>query len=504
MKVFRREQLAALDRFTIEREPVAEIDLMERASMALADWLLSHRPVPCRIAFFAGMGNNGGDAMAVARMVAAKGYSAELFLPLISGKRTEASQINLDRIFDQGRVPVTTLSPGDTLPDLSGFDFLVDGLWGSGLNRPVTGFAAGIIEAMNGSGREIISIDLPSGLYCDENNARAGAVVCATHTLTLELPKLALFFAENERYFGRWHILPFGLHAASLAEMVTPFRYFDSHDARSLLKSRSLFAHKGSFGQALLLAGSKGKYGAALLAARAVLRSGAGLLTVHLPGEGVAALNVSLPEAMTSADNERDHLSLLPDITPFSGVAIGPGIGKDPSTLRLLVQLIREIRKPLVVDADGLNLLAEHPELLSELPAQTILTPHPGEFDRLAGLTSQNEEERLGVAITFATSYHIILVLKGAFTRVIFPDGSVSFNSTGNPGMATGGTGDVLTGIILGLLAQGYLPHDATRLGVFLHGLSADLQVASGSMESLLAGEIADGLVLAFAALKSK
>jgi NAD(P)H-hydrate epimerase len=348
----------------------------------------------------------------------------------------------------------------------------------------------------------VVAIDLPSGLLCDENRFNSGAIVRATVTLTLEFPKLALFFRENEPYFGIWKIVKFGLSPKAVDEIPSPRFFVEQERVSSILKKRKLFSHKGSYGHGLLISGCKGKLGAALLAARGAMRAGLGLLTVHLPGSAGSVLQGSLPEAMSSFDSEKEFVSGLPDTSKYNAIAAGPGLGTDPKTADVIKDLIDNAKTPLLLDADALNLLASNPTWLKKLPANTILTPHPVEFDRLAGIVSKTEEERLLMAEQFAISYGVIVVLKGAFTRILFPDGTIYFNSTGNPGMATAGSGDVLTGILLGLLCQGYTPGEAALLGVFLHGRSADLRAAATSEESLIASEIADYLGDAFASLK--
>jgi len=502
MKIFSREQLAQIDRRTREEEPIAEIDLMERASIALTNWLVTNYAFSTRIAVIAGPGNNGGDALAVARLLSGRNFPITVYLPELGRQRSEAAQINLDRLMEISDIRVIELLEDSVLPDLSNFDLLVDGLYGSGLNRALEGFVATIINWMNHSGVKIVSIDLPSGLLCDENLYNSGAIVHATYTLTLEFPKLSLFFRENERYFGVWKLVKFGLSQKAINETPSNHFFLVEENASAILKKRTLFSHKGSYGHGMLIAGSKGKLGAAHLSSRGALRAGIGLLTVHSPDSAGVLLQISLPEAMSSFDKGTDFVTELPAIGKYSAVAAGPGLGTHDKTADVICQLIDQAGVPLVLDADALNLLAANPVWLKKLPAETILTPHPVEFDRLAGLVLQSEEERLVMAQQFAISYGVILVLKGAFTRVIFSDGTIYFNSTGNPGMATAGSGDVLTGILLGLLCQGYSPREAALLGVFLHGRSADLRVSSTSEESLIASEIADYLGDAFASIK--
>ena len=502
MKIFSREQLAQIDRQTICYEPIAEIDLMERASRALTGWLKNHYSPDTRMAVFAGPGNNGGDALAVARMLSGHGFPMHIFLPEVDRKRSEASLINLERLNQYPEIVVRELNDNRDFPDLAAFDLILDGLYGSGLSRPLEGFAAEVIEWINGSAVEVVSIDIPSGLMCDENLHNSGAIIRATCTLTLESPKLSLFFSENEPYFCRWEIVPFGLSKIAVDEADTNIFFLEQQDVSAILKRRKIFSHKGSYGHGLLLAGSTGKFGAAQLAARGALRAGLGLLTVHLPESAGAVLQIGLPESMSSLDPEKNFITELPDLVKYTAIAAGPGLGTQKETQEVMRQLIDQVEVPLILDADALNILAENPAWLKKLTPQTILTPHPTEFDRLSGIACKTEEERFMIAGQFAISYGVILILKGAFTRIFLPDGTVYFNSTGNPGMATAGSGDVLTGILLGLLCQGYTPSETALLGVFLHGRSADIRVSCSSEESLIASEIADYLGDAFASLK--
>ena len=504
MKIFSREQLMQIDRRTLTEEPISEIDLMERASKALADWLITCYPPTARIAVFAGPGNNGGDALAVARLLAGLNFPVDLYLPAFGSKRSGASLINLERLKEIGQVPIVDLNNRTEFPDLTNYDLLLDGLYGYGLNRPLEGFACEVVDWINQSGVEVVSIDLPSGLLSEENGDNTGSVIRATYTLTLEFPKLSLFFSENGPFFGNWEVISFGLSEKAIDETKTKLFFLDQESVSAILKRRKIFSHKGSYGHGLLLSGSKGKYGAAQLAAKGALRAGLGLLTTHLPEAGSNILQIALPENMTSTDPGKDFITGLPDLDKYSALAAGPGIGTNIKTQEVVSQLIEQVKVPLVLDADALNILAQNPAWIKKLRFETILTPHPVEFDRLSGIALKSDEERFFMGEQFVASYGVILILKGAFTRIFFPDGTVCFNSTGNPGMATAGSGDVLTGILLGLLCQGYSPREAALLGVYLHGKSADLRVGSSAEESLLAGEIADYLGDAYASLKWK
>jgi NAD(P)H-hydrate epimerase len=504
MKVFTTAQIAEIDQYTIANEPVEPVDLMERASRQVADWIISRYKVTWRIAVFAGPGNNGGDALAVARMLVSANFNADVFIPGSDRNFSAGFLTNLDRLKDRTKIITLNWNEQDELPELLSYDLLIDGLFGSGLSRPLSGFSARLVKYLNNSGIPIISIDLPSGLMGENNHGNdPESIVQASFTLTFQSPKLSLFFKENERFTGQWEVLSIGLHPQSIDQTETQWYYSDRGTIASILNPRGKFSHKGTYGHALLIAGSQGKMGAAILAAKGCLRSGVGLLTVHAPRTGIQILQIAAPEAMVSIDESENFISSIPLLSNFKSIGIGPGIGKADETADAFALLLANCQVPLVIDADALNLLSGYPEMIKLIPADSVLTPHPVEFDRLAG-HSETDYERVELARNFARNHRIILILKGAYTAIAFPDGSCWFNSTGNPGMATGGSGDVLTGILTGLIAQGYSPREAALLGVYLHGLSGDLALSGSSEESILAGDLTEHLGKAFTLLKSE
>ena len=339
---------------------------------------------------------------------------------------------------------------------------------------------------------------MPSGLFAGENSANDPEnIVKADYTLSFQFPKLSFLFAENYCYTGEWHLLPIGLHPTCIQDITTPYYYIENKEVRPLLKKRVKFDHKGNFGHALLLAGSKGKMGAAVLSAKAALRTGAGLITCHLPGDGRNVIHAAVSEAMVSSDENNEIISSLPDLTLYNSIGIGPGIGTAEATENILKKILSDFVKPVVIDADAINILGKNKNYLDLIPAGSILTPHPKEFERIAGVTD-NTYDRLLAQISFSEEYNCIIVLKGAYTSVSLPDGKVYFNSTGNPGMATAGSGDVLTGMILSLLAQGYSPENASIAGVFIHGLAGDIAAEKSCHESLIASDIIDNISNAF------
>ena len=493
MKLFNVNQIAVIDKDTIEHEPIESIDLMERASLAIFKKLKEIFSNDNKFVVVVGTGNNGGDGLAVARMLHIEGYTVKVVLIEISNKLSPDCKNNLNRLKSLINVNVLTVSNINEFK-LENNEIIIDALFGSGLSRPIEGLALEIIKKINTSGSKIVSIDLPSGLFGEDNSMNnTDGIVKANLTLTLQFPKISFFFAENNVFTGKLFVLPIGLHPEVLISESSLFHYLDETEVKSFLKVRETFSHKGTYGHALLISGSYGKMGAAILASKACMRSGVGLLTTHIPKCGYEIMQTAIPEAMVSTDTSENFISELPSIKNYSAIGIGPGIDIHELTKELVHKLLSTSELPIVIDADSLNILSENKKLLKILPENSILTPHPKEFDRLAGV-SETTFERHQKAITFAKKYKVIIDLKGAFTQVICPDGKCFFNSTGNPGMATGGSGDVLTGIILGLLSQGYLPIEAALLGVYIHGLSGDLAEINSGQESIIASDIIDNI----------
>ena len=503
MKILEVEKIRQADAYTIENEPIASADLMERAAVACLNWLLHRYPVSLGIRIICGPGNNGGDGFALARMLAEAGYFVEVYALSLGNQQSGDCLANMQRLLSTTDTKVTWLSSGDTLPDFEESDMIIDAIFGSGLSRQVEGFAADIIRQINTSPAKIISIDIPSGLFADASSIHnPNGIVQADFTLSFELPKLAFLFPENALFTGEWHILPIGLHPDFIARTETKNYFLTKQDITDLIRPRPVFAHKGNFGHALLIAGSTGKMGAVVLAARACLRAGVGLLTAHIPSKGIMVMPVAVPECMTNSDSSEDFFTSYPSLLPYNAIGVGPGIGTDELTSKALKLLIQEARKPMVLDADALNILSENKTWLAFLPYESILTPHPKEFERLAGRTN-DDFDRFNTARSFAVKFTVYLVLKGKYTAIFCPDGQCYFNSTGNAGMSTGGSGDVLTGIILGLLARGYPPKEAAMLGVYIHGLAGDFASIEKGQESMLAGDITEHLGEAFLELEA-
>lgn len=498
MKLFSSKQVSGIDSYTIKHEPIASVDLMERASMALCNEFTCLFQPERRVLFFIGPGNNGGDGLALARMLDGKGYPCFVFIARVSEKLSADSEINLKRLLAHKKVKVSDIRGTGDFPVISGNDVVVDALFGSGLTRPVEGLGAELIKHINRGAAPVFSIDIPSGMFGEDNTGNInGHIIKADFTCSFQFPKISFMFAENEAFTGSWKVLPIGLHETAISRTESNYYYITSGMVAEKIPVRKKFSHKGTFGHALLIAGSYGKTGAAVLAAGSCLRAGTGLLTVHLPLCGNQVMQVAVPEAMVSPDVSNKFISGLPGPGHYTAVGAGPGIGTKKQTKEVLRKLLMKAEAPVVLDADALNILAGSKSLLKLLPENTILTPHPGEFDRLAGKSSCGWDRHL-VQIKFALKYKVVVVLKGAYTSIALPDGRCFFNPTGNPGMATAGSGDVLTGIILSLLAQGYSPADASITGVYLHGLAGDIAKEKNGEESLIAGDIIANLGNAF------
>lgn len=496
------------DAYTIKHEPIKSIDLMERAAGACYDWIYERAPKlfpkhftgegEWEFKVFCGVGNNGGDGLVIARMLMRSGYNVEVIVVHFADKESKDFSTNFDKLGAAAKKKVVHVRKEGDLPEVSHDCLVIDALFGSGLNRPAEGVAAAAIAQINRCGALVVSIDLPSGLFADgDYEGDSLPAVHAHHVLTFQSPKLVFFLAEYAAFVGEVHILDIGLHRDFLEKVKVAYHLVTAADARAMRQPRARYSHKGTYGHALLVGGSRGKWGSIAMTARACVKAGAGLVTVHTNREGATLLGYHVPEAMASHDPDPDALTELPDLSPYQVIAAGPGMGTAKEAARALKKLIQEAGKPVVLDADALNILAEEKTWMSFLPKGSVLTPHPGEFARLAGekfshkaaMEKQREmSEKLGIYI----------LLKGAHSSLSTPEGDVFINTTGNAGMASGGTGDVLTGIVTGLLASGYSGLHAAALGMFIHGKAGDDALEFTSMESLSATDLIDGLGAAF------
>ncbi len=490
MKILNASQIREIDAYTIENEPVSSIDLMERAAKKCFDWIRRNMRKNQLVRIFCGMGNNGGDGLVIARMLAGTGRKVIVYKVLHSDRSSEDFAINEKRLNGVKNIHFERITEGAELPDVSGEDLVIDAMLGSGLTRPLEGLLLRVVQHINATHATVVAIDLPTGLFCSDNRTNdPHKILRANYTLSFQVPKLAFMFPGNEMFFGKWLLLDIGLHADAIHGAETKYHYLLASDVSPLYRPRKKFAHKGHFGHAYLMAGSYGKAGAAVLAARAAIRSGAGLLSVQIPGAAYPVLQTAIPEAMCIPDEHPHIVSGANSTNGYNAVGVGPGLGTHEQTARALKLLIQNTGVPMVLDADALNILSENLTWCGFLPKASIFTPHPGEFDRLAGKTT-DDHDRLDKAIELSHRFQVYIVLKGAHTVIVCPDGRCFFNSTGNPGMATGGSGDVLTGMILGWMAQNYTPLHSCILAVYLHGRAGDLAANNKGHEGMTAGDI--------------
>jgi NAD(P)H-hydrate epimerase len=495
LKILTSQEIKSVDAYTVEHEPVTSVDLMKRAASACVDWIVMNFGHNWDVSVWVGPGNNGGDGLAIARLLHHRQYKVTVYL------LTEAARLSPDAAFHfeclQGHIRPIALN-GSNFPTLDPHHLVIDALFGTGLSRPLDGLAAQAVTHINNGQSQVIAIDIPSGLRC-EDNTHEGPIVRADHTLTFQQPKLSFFFAENAHFTGKWHVLDIKLLPEIIDRQPSKNFVLQTADMGQWFAPREKFSHKGHYGHACIVAGSRNMMGAAVLAVRACLRSGAGLVTAHVPHHESIIIQLSAPEALVSPDVHATVCTQIPDLNVYSAVAIGPGIGKHAATRQALIDFLQAIRSgktkliPLVLDADALNILSESDNGLDLLPVGSIITPHPKEFDRLAG-PSANTYQRFLRQTAIARKHHIIVVLKGAHTTIASPDGACFFNTTGNPGMATGGSGDVLTGIIVSLLAQGWEPLMAACVGVWLHGAAGDRAAAKTGEQALIASDIVENL----------
>ncbi|WP_308993789.1 NAD(P)H-hydrate dehydratase [Mariniflexile litorale] len=493
MKIFSKEQIYEGDKLTVERQNISSTDLMERAGAQIFKWMhirLQGAQVPIHI--FCGIGNNGGDGLVLARHLILDGYNVKIYVVNCSDKRSKDFLINYDRIKNVTKHWPTLLSCKEDFPEIHAEDIIVDAIFGIGLNRPVDNWVKDLFIHFKKTKAFTLSIDIPSGLQIDGVTKDEDAVVWAGYTLSFVVPKLVFFLPETAKYTIHWEVLDIGLDVNFLSETSAEAELIGKHEVLPLYIPRDKFSHKGQFGHSLIIGGSYGKIGAVILASRAALSSGAGLVSAYVPKCGYIPLQSSFPEAMVITDtNDEKIINMDFNIKP-TVIGLGVGIGTDAETIKAVEGFLKKNKTPLVIDADGINILAQKKTLLKLLPKQTILTPHPKELERLIGKWT-DDFDKLEKVKTYSKKYNLIIVIKGANTITVFQD-KLYVNSTGNPGLATAGSGDVLTGIITGLISQGYHPLNASVFGVYLHGKSGDIAIEDYGYQSLIASHIIDYL----------
>lgn len=500
MKLFNSIQIHDWDRNTIENEPISSIALMERAAACITQAITEEWTAQTRVVVFAGPGNNGGDALAVARMLAELQYQVDTYLFNINNHLSPECKQNRDRLRQTRQVKgFTEVTQEFDPPVLDADTLVIDGLFGVGLNKPLAGGFASLVKYINSSEAKVLSIDIPSGLMTEDNTYNVKTnIIHASHTYTLGSKKLSMMLADNQPYLGKVKVLDIGLDEEYLDKTKVQYDIIEFEDACRLLQPRGQFVHKGDMGHALIIAGSYAMAGASVLATKACLRSGVGKVTAHIPQCNYTVMQMSVPEAIVHIDNDEEIFSQSVETTAYDAIGIGPGLAKNETTAIALIAQVRSNKTPIVLDADALNILSSHRAWIQQLPEGLILTPHPKELDRLVGYASNDDYERLMRASELAVSIRGYVLLKGHYSALCMPDGHVTFNSTGNAGMATAGSGDVLTGVITALLARGYERVNAALLGMYLHGLAGDLAAEDLGMESLMASDIIDYLPQAF------
>lgn len=497
MKIFDVAQLAEADKVSIEKQGITSEELMERAATLVFNEIhsrLQGAEIPIKI--FCGIGNNGGDGLVIGRLLVENGYEVRIFVVNYSDQRSEDFSANFEKIQGLDCSKPILLREKDDLPDLQDTDFIIDAIFGIGLNRPLDPWVGALVNHINSSGAFTLSVDMPSGLFSDKVPSENDAVIKADFTLSFQVPKLIFFLPQTSDFVGELQILDIGLDREFLHKAPAKARLIDKDEAIGLYIPRKKNSHKGDYGHALIIGGSYGKIGSIALAGSAALRSGAGLVTFFSPKCGYQVLQTILPEAMVLTDVDQDNLSAIDfDIVP-DVICFGMGAGTSSVSLNAFKKLLQRSSKPMVIDADGLNMLSKEKQLLSLLPENSVLTPHPKELQRLIG-TWKDDFEKLEKATKFTKKHKVILVIKGAFTFTISGD-HWYINNTGNPGMATAGSGDVLSGVITGLISQKYDPLSAAVFGVYLHGRAGDIMADEKSYQGMISGDIAANIGRAF------
>ena len=492
MKIFGNDTLRAIDKITIEREGILSIELIERAAEAITNEIMSRWRANKKVSVFAGPGNNGADALAVSRMLIEQGYTPEIYLFNIGGNHLskECAECR-DKLREMDYENLFEVIDNFSLPALGEEHLVIDGLFGSGLKNALEGGFKILVRYINESKATIVSIDVPSGLHGDWNPSSINRdIIHADLTLAIQFPRLAFLFKENAELVGEWKVLDIGLSAEAINNSPTDYYLVEKADIRRSIHRRQTFASKADCGSALVVAGCYGMMGAAVLSAKGALRSGVGKVTVHSPRCGFSVLQSSVPEALFDADR---HDIIATDIIPnreYNAVAVGPGLGTSEATIKALEDFLKRTDKPVILDADALNCIAMRPALLNCIPADSILTPHAGEFDNIFG-KHNTDESRLQKAIDKAKRYGIIIALKGHYTAIVRRDGKIYFNSSGNAALATAGSGDVLTGLMAGFMAQGYAPEIASLIAIYVHGVAGELASEEHGINGVVAGDIA-------------
>lgn len=498
IKIIASPNIKLIEAESIIEQNIQSVDLMERAGTAFADWFTQHfKDIKVPIQIFCGTGNNGGDGLVIARLLSQRFYAIQIMICHLSGLESDNFKLNKKKLPSKQGIQLFELfenDPSDQIPFINN-GIVIDALLGTGTNRTLIPYWQNIFDIINTKNTIKVAVDIPSGMPSEA--MFEGTPICCDYTISFQCPKLSFFIPESATYVGDLTLVSIGLSMDAIVKTPSPYFLTTEKDIQTLIKKRNRISNKNNFGHALIIAGSSTMPGAASLAGRSCMRSGVGLCTIATIPDCFNIILSRSPELMCMNLLEIKQMSW----NRINSIAIGPGIGH-ADYINEIFDTILQQDIPMVIDADGLNYISKEKSRLNQLKPNTIITPHTGEFDRLFG-PSDNGFERLKKARLAAQQYHLIIILKGANTAVVNSNGCVYFNQTGNSGMATAGSGDVLTGIIAGLLAQAYEPFNAARTAVWIHGLSGDYALQQQSFESLIASDIIEQLGQSFNSLKT-
>ena len=507
MEVLNAKEMIMIDKKAIQDYGIPGTVLMENAGIQVVKALEEkfNDLAQKRVVIFAGKGNNGGDGAVVARHLHNKGLKVDIFLFAKQDETSRDLKINLNIAKKMG-VPIHKIENPDQLKDFNNLlihsHIIIDALLGTGITPPVKGIFQSVIPLLNDTNTFVLAIDVPSGLSSDHGNVE-GEVVKADMTVTFCRPKRCHFLHPAVELVGELKVVDISIPEKIVGDENIRVHTIDREDIDFLLQKRKPDSHKGTYGHLLIIGGSAGKGGAAAMAALSALRMGNGLVSLAVPESinssietsPLEIMSIPLPETNEGSIDIAAKDTLLKSLNDKSAVLIGPGISTSSETIELLLSIVPELKIPLVIDADGLNCLAKDLNVFKKVKGRAIITPHPGEMSRLAGKTVKDvQADRIGIALEFASEYDVTVVLKGAGTVIAFPDGNAFINTTGNPGMATAGTGDVLAGMAAGLLAQKVSPEDASKTAVYLHGLAGDLASQEKNQVSLIASDLIEAI----------
>ncbi|MCM1484110.1 MAG: NAD(P)H-hydrate dehydratase [Muribaculaceae bacterium] len=499
MKIFTIDDIRSIERLTAETQAIGEYDLVLRMAEGASGEIVSRWRPSRRTVVFAGPGNNGADALAVTRLLMDQGFRPSVYLFNISGHKINdvCKRLRDELLAAYPDTDFTEVVEFFRMPELTDQTLVIDGLFGSGLREPLEGGFQVLVRNINESGAAVVSLDVPSGMFPDWNpHSISRNIIHARLTLAAQFPHPAFFFKENHILTGEWKLIDIGLSAEAIHRTGTRYHLVEFAEVKRLLRPRDKFASKADYGHVALMAGSMGMTGAAIMAAEGAIRAGAGKVTVHGPKCGCQVAQTRLPEAMYDCDNGADVITDMAPDRKYDALAIGPGIGTAPATIDALERLLMTASQPLILDADALNCISRRPTLLNHIPQLSIITPHAGEFDRLFGKHA-SEESRLHKAVEMSRHYNLLIVLKGHYTALVRPDGKIYFNSSGTPALATPGSGDVLTGIIAGLMSQHYKPEVSALIGVYIHGLAGEIAARTHGQYGVMASDISASVGMA-------